>query len=932
MICADARVRVPATCPSYILESPTTTSFWGTKSMKGARHRNCPSKHKKCGNLKTAALAAAIFCFVQPLAHAQTVADSARVQNFDIPAQPLATALREFAKQSGQELLFSPEVAAQKTTGGIKATLPPLEALNALLQNTDVSFSMTNNGAILLNDRVAQGETSASAPIDSDPPNSKGRIGKLGAGSAQDSEDTTQNNQEGPSGTSPEAVNLDAVVVTGTRIRGSNPTSPVHTITRSDIENSGYSQIGDLIRSLPENFSGGQNPGVVAAGGANGANQNISNASTINLRGLGSDATLVLLNGNRLSADTYYQGSDISGVPFAAVQRIEVVPDGASALYGSDAVAGVVNIIPRRDYSGGELSARVGNTTEGGGREQTLSFLQGVSGERGYWLTNLEWSKQDPIGAGQRDRTSAVPADGNLIQGQDRRSLYIGAGWEFSDRTSLTFDGLASDRSASGVNHFSALSPLAKISVHTPAYSAALTLDQKLVGDWDLRISTVKAASHNTQRYSYPDYGITGSVRYANDQQYAEVTADGTLFNTSAGDVKLALGGGYREESFRESDESNSRHVSYFYLEALAPLVTHSSTRTGLHDLELSLSARTESYSDFGGTTNSRIGLRYLPLNDLSIRAAWGTSFKAPSFLQMNGPFDVYLYPSSIYGSTAGGTGLMTWGGNPNLKPETATSRTFGAEYTPSSLPSLQLSATWFDIDYNQRVVQPIASHTSGLSNPVYAPFVDLAPSASDQAALIASADAFYNETAGAYDPTSVIAILNNRYANATAQTVNGVDLGLRQVFDLAGGEASLFGNATWTRLKQQTLPSDPERELSGTIFNVPNFKARGGLTWTRERVSMTGIINYVGSETDTGVNPHQPVASWTTIDANISYQFSGDADSAKGWRAALSSINLFNKVPPYTASPLSYAGLHFDSTNHSIIGRFLSLTVTRAW
>src|SRR3546814_4184928 len=82
--------------------------------MKAARRYGCLSHYKKCGNLKTAALAAAILCFIPALAHAQTAPESASAQSFDIPAQPLATALREFAQQSGQELLFSPEVAAEK--------------------------------------------------------------------------------------------------------------------------------------------------------------------------------------------------------------------------------------------------------------------------------------------------------------------------------------------------------------------------------------------------------------------------------------------------------------------------------------------------------------------------------------------------------------------------------------------------------------------------------------------------------------------------------------------------------------------------------------------------------------------------------------------------------------------------------------------------
>src|SRR3546814_16785364 len=113
--------------------------------MKAARRYGCLSHYKKCGNLKTAALAAAILCFIPALAHAQTAPEFASAQSFDIPAQQLATALREIAQQSGQELLFSPEVAAEKVTVGLKSIPPPLAAPSTLIHTTGTSFTQTSN-------------------------------------------------------------------------------------------------------------------------------------------------------------------------------------------------------------------------------------------------------------------------------------------------------------------------------------------------------------------------------------------------------------------------------------------------------------------------------------------------------------------------------------------------------------------------------------------------------------------------------------------------------------------------------------------------------------------------------------------------------------------------------------------------------------------
>ena len=133
------------------------------------------------------------------------------------------------------------------------------------------------------------------------------------------------------------------IVVTGSRIRGAAVAGDVITLDQEAIIAAGQVDLGEAIRSLPQNFSGGQNPGIGTGAGL--INSNLNSASSANLRGLGPDATLTLLNGHRLPYDSAFGGVDISAIPLAALDRIEVLPDGASALYGSDAVAGVVNVI-----------------------------------------------------------------------------------------------------------------------------------------------------------------------------------------------------------------------------------------------------------------------------------------------------------------------------------------------------------------------------------------------------------------------------------------------------------------------------------------------------------------------------------------------------------------------------------------------------------
>ena len=836
--------------------------------------------------------ACALVCSALLFASSPVLAESSSYK-LKIPAESTAQALNDLSTQTGMQILFPFDVASRSTAPTLKGNYSIRDALSQLLTGSGLEVASETERTITLR-AVAQ-----PAP--------------QGAGEAP-----------------------TEVVVTGSHIRGGNPTSPVHTVTRADIDASGYGQIGDVMRSLPENFAGGQNPGVIAASATNGGNGNASNASTINLRGLGTDATLVLLNGHRLAADSAYQGADISSIPLGAVQRMEVVGDGASALYGADAVAGVVNIIMRKDYDGFQIGARIGGATQGGGAEQTYSVLGGLSRSRWHVLANYEYAHQDAITAGQRDFTSTASPVATLWQPQTRNSAYLSAGYAFTDRMLLDFDGLVSDRKTDLVQQFATASYVGYNSNYTPAYSATATLKVGLTDDWNLKITAGAAGSRNRNAVSIPAYAYNRTSRYENYGEFFEATADGTLFHLPTGDVKAAVGASYRQDGFQQNLPGSasyihvSRTVGSLYGEVLAPLVSPSADRTGLEELELSLAARTENYSDFGSSTNPKVGLRYVPWQDVTLRASWGTSFKAPSFSQMYSASALYLYTASsagYSGPVTGATEILVYGGNKYLTPETSTSWTLGAEYVPHQVPGLKLSVTGFRIDYKDRVVQPVANLVAALSDPIYASFVDWNPFTDDQAALIAASDSFTNYAGAAYDPALVAAVVHDNYQNATAQTVSGIDLSYRQAFDVGAGTVSTFANATSLDLRQQTIPSLPEQTLSGTIFNAPKLKARGGISWSTHNLTATAIANFIDGETDTIAIPNRQVGSWTTVDATLAYVF------PHRWNAVLSVSNLFDRDPPWAYAPSqAYQGVYYDSTNTSIVGRFVSLSLTKSW
>lgn len=186
------------------------------------------------------------------------------------------------------------------------------------------------------------------------------------------------------------AQTLQTVVVTGSLIRRVDleTSNPVITIDRAQITASGKMTLGDLVQQLPAMTGGNVNPQVNNGGG--------TGASTINLRGLGSNRTLILVNGQRLMS------KNPNAIPADAIDRIEVLPTGASATYGSDAIGGVVNFILRRDYQGAQFSANYGESDRSDGQQSGYSFTFGQTSDKGSIMAGINYNKQDGVSAADR--------------------------------------------------------------------------------------------------------------------------------------------------------------------------------------------------------------------------------------------------------------------------------------------------------------------------------------------------------------------------------------------------------------------------------------------------------------------------------------------------------------------------------------------------
>lgn len=191
----------------------------------------------------------------------------------------------------------------------------------------------------------------------------------------------------------------ERVEVTGSHIKRVDVegASPVQTITRKDMEKTGYNSVSDVMRDTTANSFGSmrEDSGSGAAGVAH-----------VDLRGLGSSNTLVLLNGQRLPSDAVTGAVDLNLIPMAAVERVEVLKDGASATYGSDALGGVVNIITRKDFSGNEIALSQSTPELAGGKRQEISLVNGINKGRFNMVNVLQYRDNETIFSRDRDWTN----------------------------------------------------------------------------------------------------------------------------------------------------------------------------------------------------------------------------------------------------------------------------------------------------------------------------------------------------------------------------------------------------------------------------------------------------------------------------------------------------------------------------------------------
>src|ERR1700722_11081465 len=238
----------------------------------------------------------------------------------------------------------------------------------------------------------------------------------------------------------------ETIVITGTHIRGGeNIGTPMISMSRDDIDQSGYSTTEALVASIPQNFAAftGEGAGRIT-GGSFFSTQNVDYSSAIDLRGLGPQSTLTLVDGERVAGSVQGRIVDISTIPLAMIDHVDVLTDGNSAIYGSDAAGGVVNFVMRHTYDGAQTVAYVCGSVHGGDRIDA-SQVFGRTYDSGGFILGYDYARENSfnlVKAGLTEPTSGGEVNVNLplVPDTARHSFYASGQFDVSDHVQLYGD------------------------------------------------------------------------------------------------------------------------------------------------------------------------------------------------------------------------------------------------------------------------------------------------------------------------------------------------------------------------------------------------------------------------------------------------------------------------------------------------------------
>jgi iron complex outermembrane receptor protein len=463
---------------------------------------------------------------------------------------------------------------------------------------------------------------------------------------------------------------------------------------------------------------------------------------------------------------------------------------------------------------------------------------------------------------------------------------------------------------------------------------------------------------------------------------------DGSLLTLPGGNLRVALGGeitrsGYHQQSdytlnptttltvFRKAD--SVRTVKSAFAEAYVPIFSADNAIFAFRKLDLSLAIRHDNYSDFGSTTNPKVGVTWKPMDDLQLRGSYGTSFRAPTQAETNfnvvGAANRTFIPNNLGNpaipvtNASNGTTLIlnSTFRFAQLRPETAKIFSLGGDYTPSYVPGLRFGVTYYSVDYKDRIAS-LPNPATALSNPatfaLYQDFFTIAPQpgtcvngsvngnpGAPQYTTYNPAYLPYLNAPGSYPPTTandcqLVGILDAATRNLGRVKQSGLDFTLNYAHEFPFATLSFDGAFTKVlQLKRNLLPGAPLFDALDRIGEQLSERGRFSAGLTKGPFSGNVAANYLGSylnnqtPTVAGVKlPDQKVPSWTTFDLNVSFAPEVEGGIFGDTRFTFSARNFTDKDPPVVLSSVVFNGVPtaVDLSNHNVFGRILTFEISK--
>ncbi len=868
-----------------------------------------------------------------------------RVCLFNIESQPLDKALLQFGAQAHVQLSVSLDSAkAGVQTPPLKGRYTGKEALAALLVGTGLRYSVHGLTVEIRQAGQTGGMARRAVPklagdIGSDPPASP-------LPDARESDDQTESHSP-PHRVQGVAPALQEVVVTGTHIRGAPPQStPIIIFTAQEIQDSGYPTLEQFMNSIPQNFGGVGSQSLI---GNNTAGNN-AYGTGVDLRGLGYETTLVLVDGHRIApAGMYGAYTDVSVIPLSAIQRIEILPDGASAVYGSDAIGGVVNYILKSDQHGAQTDVEYGSVTSGALKDYRASQSLGEDWSGGDGFLSYEYHDESGLPAADRMYSlAAAPQD--LLPELKQDSVFGTIRQTLTDDLGIRSDVFFTDRQNAATA--GQLPFVTANEAETRQYQIAAESDWHAPGSWYVSMRTSYGENKTENSFTGAEFGSNaGDSR----QALASIDANGTLGRTTAGSILTAVGAQVENErllqAFVGGDTfpiDKSRTDDALYAELRIPLlravqIANSAPRPAL---ELDLASRYEHYTDFGSSENPEVGLAWRPTGAVKFRSTWSSSFAAPPLSSLYGTTYTDLLNSPDPLSSTGTSGfLLLTGSNPNLKPEKSSQWTAGFDFAPLAAQWMDLALSYYDIHFTNRIAPPgFPVFTALDQGDLYAPFITRDPSASLVSQLTSPPYVYDNATVlpfPGYGPprtlADVVAVANDTYQNIASTETDGADMTANVNAAQGPWRYNIALDATYVFEYRETQgPGSASVSPLSTLGNPLNFRGRVIFGMSRGPLGGDIAMNYDNHYKDASVpSSLVPVASWTTVDVQARYQVPRLPSSPlahAGLAIALSCVNCLNRPPPFVVPTDSYEGVGYDAANANPLGRFVSLSIEVKW